>query len=635
MDRLIIDNKEVEFGGEVGIYLTYRSNIMNPDISKILGNNSSTIKIPHTIHNASIIENAQMVMSDTRFPYIKHSADVVRDGITLIQGATVILLKTTPEEYELSLVWGVSEGLRQMAEDNAKLGALADYLATQKVEWKLVNSGTKQIPEAMYGLIREWEQWFIKYTSHPVVPLMEVLRAIVAKYGASIEIPEQIEQELGQLVMPIMRGVQPKITVTFSRSAGEQYDTTGIISWDSIIPYPYTPMYCDGNTIVKDEVKPISVEADVVAYIDAKRYGVKRIQDDSFISIMKRTIQTEEGVTQYDDEELIRVPCTRAERVEHAQYGDVIEVHFTANLVDDYEAYQKDDVMLVKMNSYSGIAEMNLVAVGSSSIKMVLQKQFTEVGEYYYLGDNLPDIDIMKWLKGVMQLLGVYAFQNSEGNIVLNSYTSFFSETSHAQDWSDYLCITSTHASENQEFKADGFARKNWVRYKNDDSVKNMDFYFHVDSEILEAENDYLTLPFDSVEKVEGDPARPSIAKIPMYTTEVKAAEGGGQDITIKRNTSEEKKAYVLRNVQTDDGFYLSRAYLSWEHLLDKYYQGIIQSVQQSHYITATFLLDAVTLQTVDFRYPIYLSQYASYFAIIEIKTKKNNLAEVKLLKLV
>ena len=34
MDRLFIDNKEVEFGGEVGIYLTYRSNIMNPDISK-------------------------------------------------------------------------------------------------------------------------------------------------------------------------------------------------------------------------------------------------------------------------------------------------------------------------------------------------------------------------------------------------------------------------------------------------------------------------------------------------------------------------------------------------------------------------------------------------------------------------
>ena len=79
MDRLFIDNKEVEMGGEVGIYLTYRSNIMNGDISKILGNNSSTIKIPHTLHNAGIIENAQMVTSDTRFPYIRHTADVVRD----------------------------------------------------------------------------------------------------------------------------------------------------------------------------------------------------------------------------------------------------------------------------------------------------------------------------------------------------------------------------------------------------------------------------------------------------------------------------------------------------------------------------------------------------------------------------
>ena len=69
--------------------------------------------------------------------------------------------------------------------------------------------------------------------------------------------------------------------------------------------------------------------------------------------------------------------------------------------------------------------------------------------------------------------------------------------------------------------------------------------------------------------------------------------------------------------------------------MLNTSYQGIIQSVQQAHYITATFYLDAIALQRVDFGYPIYLQQYASYFAIIEIKTKKNNLAEVKLLKLV
>lgn len=635
MDRLFIDNKEVEFGGEVGIYLTYRSNIMNPDISKILGNNSSTIKIPHTLHNASIIENAQIVTSDTRFPYIKHSADVLRDGIMLIQGATVILLKTTPEEYELSLVWGVSEGLRQMAEEDAPLSVLADYLTTKKVDWELASAGSEFMPEAMYGHIRDWETALNKYTSHPVVSLMEIMQAIIAKFGVSIFIPDNVAQELRGLVMPILKGVQPRVTVTLSRLAGQQMDVTGIISWESVIPIPYTPVYNDWLTILKDEVKPIGVEANVVAYISTNANDVKRIQDDSFISIMKRTTRMEEGVAKYDDEELIRIPCTRTEWMQHSQYGRVVKAYFTANLTDDYEAYQKGDMILVKMNSFSGYAENNLAGLETSTIKLELQKQFTEVGEYYYIGENIPELGIMKWMKGVMQLLGVYAFQDNEGNIILTSYTSFFTQTANARDWSDNLCMTSTHASEEQEFKADGFFRKNWMRYKENEAIQDMDYYFNVNSEILDAEGDYLTLPFDAVEKVEGDPVRPSIAKIPLYTVEVKPMEGGGQDITIKRNTGEEKKAIVLRNVSTQNGYYLSRGSLSWEYLLQEHYQGIIQSVQQAHYITATFYLDALTLQTLDFRYPIYLSQYASYFAIIEIKTKANNLAEVKLLKLV
>jgi hypothetical protein len=244
-------------------------------------------------------------------------------------------------------------------------------------------------------------------------------------------------------------------------------------------------------------------------------------------------------------------------------------------------------------------------------------------------------MEVIKWLKGVMQMLGLFAFQDKDGSIVLTSYASFFSQTSNARDWSDYLCMTSTHASEEQEFKADGFFRKNWVRYKNDDDIKKMDSFFTVDSEVLEAEGDYLSLPFDSVVMMTGDQTRQDIAKIPLYDYK-EEKENEKVYWKIELNKNEQKKAYVLRRESTfDDKYYLSRRGLDWDALLATSYQGIIQSIQQAHYITATFYLDAPTLQRLDFRYPIYLSQYASYFAIIEIKTKANNLAEVKLLKLV
>lgn len=627
MDRLIIDNKEVEFGGEVGIYLTYRSNIMNPDISKILGNNSSTIKIPHTIHNASIIENAQMVMSDTRFPYIKHSADVLRDGIMLIQGATVILLRTTPEEYELSLVWGVSEGLRQMAEEDAPLSVLADYLTTQKVEWKASSAGSVLMPTALYGLMG------LKYTYHPVVSLMEIMQAVMTKYSAQIIIPDKVAQELRELVMPILKDVQPKSIITLQKSASAQGDTTGVIAWNSVQDGAYN----DGLTVIKDDVKIIGAEANIVAYISSGYIDTSdvSIEQGYYLSLIKRTPREEDGNTEYEESEILKIPAVRADWMTHPQYDACVKVLFIASLEDDYEAMNANDEILVRINDEKDTARFRLDGWDASTLTLTMQKQSTEVGEYYHIGENLPDLGIMKWLKGVMQMLGVYAFQGNDGNIYLTSYTSFFSQTANARDWSDYLCMTSTHASEEQEFKADGFFRKNWMRYKNDDNIKKMDFFFTVDSEILEAEGDYLTLPFDSVAKVEGDPVRPSIAKIPMYSVEGERGDDGVMYYTTKRNNSEEKKAHVLRNVETQDGYYLSRGYLSWEYLLQKYYQGIIQSIQQAHYITATFYLDAITLQRIDFRYPVYLSQYASYFAIIEIKTKKNNLAEVKLLKLV
>ena len=629
MDRLIIDNKEVEFGGEVGIYLTYRSNIMNPDISKILGNNSSTIKIPHTIHNASIIENAQMVTSDTRFPYIKHSADVLRDGIMLIQGATVILLRTTPEVYELSLVWGVSEGLRQMAEEDAPLSVLADYLTTQKVEWKASSAGSVLMPTALYGCMG------LKYTHHPVVPLMEIMEAIMTKYNAKMIIPDKVAQELRELVMPILKGAQPKSTITLQKTPSPipYLDFSGVIYWDDV----QSGAYNDGLTITKDDVKIVGAEANIVAYISSDYIDTSdvSVEQGYYISVIKRTPREEDGKTEYEESEILTIPCVRADWMVHPQYDACVKVQFIANLEGDYEAMNTNDEVVLKINDEIDTARLRLEGWDTSTLTLTLQKQSTEIGEYYHIGENLPDLGIMKWLKGVMQMLGVYAFQGNDGNIYMTSYTSFFSQTGNARDWSDYLCMTSTHASEEQEFKADGFFRKNWMRYKNDDNIKKMDFFFTVDSEILEAEGDYLTLPFDSVEKVEGDPVRPSIAKIPMYSMEREEIDKGGYREVTKRNNSEEKKAHVLRNVETQEGYYLSRGYLSWEYLLQKYYQGIIQSIQQAHYITATFYLDAITLQRIDFRYPVYLSQYASYFAIIEIKTKKNNLAEVKLLKLV
>ena len=633
MDRLFIDNKEVEFGGEVGLYLTYRSNIMNPDISKILGNNSSTIKIPHTQHNASIIENAQMVTSDTRFPYIKHSADVLRDGIILIQGATVILLKTTPEEYELSLVWGVSEGLRQMAENGDKLSALAGYLP-EKYPWVYDwQGGNMEFPEAVYGFMRYSNNG--RYWYHPTISLMEIMTAIIQQYGVDISVPQSAREEMEELVMPILQSNRPAENVYLEKNGTNQGED---MEWDDI-----SQSSLNYNAVIqRDDVQLTTIDVDITAkgrsLIEetGDMDSLRVTQDACTLVVVKKEIDN--GEVTYTD--IAELPCTSI-AIEDAGVGyrDYFLLHFKVRLEGEQETFNAGDSIIFRFREKPVSEDLtNIFTVDEyidSHAVLTLQQTQSVLGQDYYIGINLPDMEVIKWLKGVMQMLGLFAFQGNDGNIYLTSYNSFFSQTSNARDWSDYLCMTSTHASEEQEFKADGFFRKNWVRYKNDDDIKKMDSFFFVDSEVLEAEGDYVSLPFDSVVMMTGDQTRQDIAKIPLYDYK-EEKENDKVYWKIELNKNEQKKAYVLRRESTFDGkYYLSRRGLDWDTLLSTSYQGIIQSIQQAHYITATFYLDAPTLQRVDFRYPIYLSQYASYFAIIEIKTKANNLAEVKLLKLV
>ena len=635
MDRLFIDNKEVEMGGEVGIYLTYRSNIMNGDISKILGNNSSTIKIPHTLHNASIIENAQMVTSDTRFPYIKHTADVVRDGITLIHKATIILLKTTPKEYEISLVWGASEGLRQMAGENEKLPSLASHLNIPDKLWTYNASGTEDFPEAIYGFVRRQDNG--KYWYHPVVSVGAILGAIQTKYGASFRISETMMRDLEELVIPILRSATPKQTIRFIKYQGNN-NSGAHIDWDYIDDTKYN----QGDMFVLNDIKLSHMDVSIIAsgYTTTAVAETQRlIQDAYYISVTKKvTTTSDDGKTQVDYTEIAEIPCTKI-TPQQGISSSYFDIEFKADITEDIDTFNNLDEIHFNFAQRPVPGTPNdkwvpfvITWYESAQANLVFNQDQITLGGMYYIGNNLPEIEIMKFLKGIMQMLGIFAYMDSGGSISMLDYPTFFARKAEAQDWSEYLCMTATDASEEQEYEPEGFYQKNLVQYKDDDANKGMDGSFLVQNETLEAEGEYITLPFTSVATIDNY-EKPGIAKIPMYK-QVNEDEGVWNP-TTEREDDAAKNVYVLRNRYSSSGYYLSREGLDWDILLETSYQGIIQSVQQAHYITATFYLDTVALQRVDFGYPIYLQQYASYFAIIEIKTKANNLAEVKLLKLV
>ena len=73
---------------------------------------------------------------------------------------------------------------------------------------------------------------------------------------------------------------------------------------------------------------------------------------------------------------------------------------------------------------------------------------------------------------------------------------------------------------------------------------------------------------------------------------------------------------------------------LEWNTLLSEYYSQYKSLVNRPRVIVEYVRLSSVELQTLDLTVPVYLSQYGSYWAVINVKTKENDVCEVKLLKM-
>ena len=103
-DELYINGSRADMDGGTSISLNYKSNLLT-DISKIVSNNSYTIKLPKTANNLRIIECAHIPSAVTNFPYLKHAGTLVRDGVEIIRDANVVLL-SVGEQIEIALSWG-------------------------------------------------------------------------------------------------------------------------------------------------------------------------------------------------------------------------------------------------------------------------------------------------------------------------------------------------------------------------------------------------------------------------------------------------------------------------------------------------------------------------------------------------
>ena len=235
-------------------------------------------------------------------------------------------------------------------------------------------------------------------------------------------------------------------------------------------------------------------------------------------------------------------------------------------------------------------------------------------GQQYPVEGNLPDIKPIDLLKFLCVVTGTFPNQAStHDTLVMKPMTDVF-DYSRAVDWTERLLSpTERPIAEQKEFHMDGWARQNWWRWKEDETVTGeYDADIVVDDETIDETRDILTFPFAATD---GN-------NVPMYVTE---------DGTTKWHKVEPR---VLRMVEGDSNEAVGTFDMDMENIIMAYYYDLAATMQHPAVIVENIRMDDVTFAAIDETQPIYIAQHGAYFALLSLELHGNGIAKATLLKL-
>lgn len=600
-DELYIDGTKVDMG-ESGVSLEYRSNILT-DISKIVSNFSYTIKLPKTKNNLRLIECAHIPSAVSSFPYLPHVGTLLRDGVQIVDGANVVLMSVS-DTIEIALSWGNATGFSKIIEFEGNLDDL-DYGIDDYVFWRYDISPDEDAPIMNYGF-RSTEK-HVSY--HPVVSAKWLLDRIQSQFGVKFLFPSDKQDILQSLKIPLLKKEDAQKHVDANRvtlTLSGLKRTDGALRFYQLLFYGTVQSYYIeyyNDTAFISAFKPKFNDLQLNYSIDCKLvYVGGAYKNGGYLDIVDA--DTGEIIDQVNACEVID------------RGNDNYECHFKKDL--SLEPYDKT-IYISTTVSKTGDDSVNLVS-GSITLEAKVSEVGADIGEYnkYFTVPNLPSIKLIDFIKSIAYMLGVFAVPGDNNDIHFVSFDSVIENKSNAVDWSGRVLINDYgDAARNISYQLNDFTQKNWFRYKEDDNVtENYDSFIAVENRALDYERDAVSLPFSACDTLGG------VASIPLYSY--------NDDGELEYDSGMNPRI-VLYDSETRSGVFYP---LRWEELIRQHYASYQEVVRQPKVIKELVLLSAPELAVLDLLKPVYIRQYGSYFAIVNVKTKENNICEVELLKI-
>ena len=598
-DELYINGDKVDVG-DTDISLNYKSNLLT-DISKIVSNNSYTIKLPKTAKNLALIECAHLPSSTTKFPYLKHVGNVLRNGIIIVKDANVVLLSVS-EYIETALSWGNVTNFAEIVSSDKKLTDL-EYGTEEGTDWVVWNnkgSNSAQFPLINYGFNSgDSNVWY-----HPVITVKWILEKIQEESGVTFNFPSDKLTVINKMIIPLLtRNDSQKINDAFPSSL----KMVGYVIVESTFSYLKLNYIGDSTQQYASVGGPYGDRLYTKYPITLKVKGTIEmlVQYNSGMDVNNQYLNLR--VSQSDSSGNISSVST-IERKNYAAYIEAPNVRLLFNF-DDLVSIESDEFMHFTIKA---------IATGASSSVLsltVYDRNEISFGEKFPLVPNLPEIKQIDFIKAVASMVGLFALPDGENGIKFIPFDNLSANKSKAVDWTNRVIMAYNSVTPRSlKYTLDNIAQNNWFRYKEDDNVMgNYDGNIQVDDATIEYERDAITLPFSACSTKGG------VAYIPLYSY--------NEEGELEYNKTNPR----ILLLDGTKGIFKG---LEWTTLIANNYQTYKGLINNAKVVTEYIRLNSIELRDLEMDIPVYLAQYGCYLAIIEITTKENDICECKLLKL-
>lgn len=619
--ELIIEGQHVDLAPDTDITLEYVSNILG-DIGKINLSHSYTVRIPKTARNARILDDPGRPGHESNRTRKFLSAQYYRNGIDLIGQALAYILKTTPESYEIALVWNTLEALQKLSQSSKTLNDLPNL---PTLTWIGPNGTTPDYTGATQGSTADGA-FFASYISglgmlrypevnaapHPSMSVGALLSMIMIKAGVPLKLSSAADRAVYNKAVLAAPNHQPSRSMEIESGSVaklvmlQMASVNGLMKqeltigqweegWDAPRTYGGLPVAeADAGAVIEtgENTKhrillnfrpPVNLPGAYI-YVEGLKFDsdMNNVEDRELLCKAYFKTDSEGGTYLYADEELSLSGWP--------QYAIGLAYTGSLQVTGDCTPYDTSLPMLAVNRVHEGISIIN--------------------DNRFPLQGNLPDIKQWEFVKACAALFGWVPFIQ-KGQLQMMTYDEALA-TEDAYDWTSKVDMT-----DGEDLS---YALANWAQVNNIVFEQDAPLGFEpngavmVEDTTLPESRDWFKLPFAA------------------------SMQNEAQHYKVKSDNTVEDEDISPRIFQMEqgaNGMVLNFTEdLYGDGLIAARYASLKEVIRKPMTITANIRLHEIDLAQLDLTRSVYLGQYGKYYKILKIQTSDTDLCKVELLQL-